>query len=201
MQLTEIAKLLGCELRGGGAVEIIRAAPIESAGEGDITFVANQRYVRFLDGLAASAVILSPDAPEVAVPSLRTADPYGAFAKVVEIFFRPVAMPSGIHPTAQIAASATIGPNAAIGAYAVIGENVRIGADARIAPHVVIYPEVTIGDRFQAHAQVTIRERVRIGCDVVLHSGTVVGSEGFGYVPVDGALRRLPQGGDVVIED
>ena len=64
-----------------------------------------------------------------------------------------------------------------------IGENVRIGADARIAPHVVIYPEVTIGDRFVAHAHVTIRERVRIGSDVILHSGAVIGSEGFGYVP------------------
>lgn len=201
MQLAELAKLLGCELHGDGSVEIVRAAPIESAGAGDITFIANQRYMRFLDGLAAAAVILSPDAPAVAVPSLRTADPYVAFAKAVELFFRPVAMPSGIHPTAQIAAGVSIGPNAAIGAYAVIGENVRIGADARIGPHVVIYPEVSIGERFIAHAQVTIRERVRIGSDVILHSGSVIGSEGFGYIPVDGALRRLPQAGDVVIED
>jgi UDP-3-O-[3-hydroxymyristoyl] glucosamine N-acyltransferase len=201
MQLAELAKLLGCELRGDGSVEISRAAPIEHAGRGDITFVGNQRYARFLAGLAASAVILPPDAPEVPLPSLRAADPYLTFARVVEHFYRPVPMPPGIHPTAQIAASAHVGAGAAIGAYAVIGDDVRIGVDARIAPHVVIYPEVVIGDRFVAHAHVTVRERVRIGSDVVLHGGAVIGSEGFGYVPEQGGIRRLLQAGDVVIED
>jgi UDP-3-O-[3-hydroxymyristoyl] glucosamine N-acyltransferase len=201
MKLSELAKLLNCELRGDGGVEIERVAPIESAQAGDITFVANPRYVRFLADLAASAVILTPDAPAVAVPSLRTADPYVAFSKAVELFHRPVAMPSGVHPTAQVAASAQIGANAAIGAYAVIGDGVRIGTDAQIGPHAVIYPEVTIGDRFLAHAHVTVRERVRIGSDVILHSGVVIGTEGFGYVPADGRLRRLVQAGDVVIED
>jgi UDP-3-O-[3-hydroxymyristoyl] glucosamine N-acyltransferase len=201
MQLAELAKLLGCELRGDGSVDIVRPAPIESAARGDITFVANQRYLRFLQDTAASAIILAPDAPEVALPSLRAADPYLAFAKVVEHFHRPVALPAGIHPTAQIAASARIGANAAIGAYAVIGGDVRIGADARIAPHVVIYPEVVIGDRFVAHAHVTVRERVRIGSGVILHSGTVIGSEGFGFIPEGGGLRRLVQAGDVIIED
>jgi UDP-3-O-[3-hydroxymyristoyl] glucosamine N-acyltransferase len=201
MQLAELAKLLGCELRGDGSVEINRAAPIESAGPGDVTFVANRRYLRFLDGLTASAVILPFDAPAVGVASLRTPDPYLAFARVVEQFYRPLPLPSGIHPTAQIAPTASIGPNAAIGAYSVIGDAVRIGADARIAPHVVIYPEVAIGDRFVAHAHVTVRERVRIGSDVVLHSGSVIGSDGFGYVPTAGGIRRLLQAGDVVIED
>jgi UDP-3-O-[3-hydroxymyristoyl] glucosamine N-acyltransferase len=201
MQLAELAKLLGCELHGDGTVEIERAAPIESAGRGDITFVSNQRYLRFLPDLQASAVILAPEAPAVKVASLRTADPYLAFAKAVEHFYRPVAFPAGIHPTAQIASTASIGPNAAIGAYAVIGENVRIGADARIGPQVVLYPEVVVGDRFLAHAHVTVRERVRIGSDVVLHSGAVIGSDGFGYVPAEGGIRRLLQAGDVVIED
>lgn len=201
MQLAELAEFLGCELQGDGRIEITRAAPIESAGRGDITFVANPRYMRFLPGLAASAVILPLDAPSVSVPSLRTADPYLAFAKAVEHFYRPVPFASGVHPTAQIAPTAQIGPNAAIGAYAVIGDNSRVGADARIAAHVVIYPEVVIGDRFVAHAHVTVRERVRIGSDVVLHSGAVIGSDGFGYVPVEGGIRRLLQAGDVVIED
>ncbi len=201
MRLAKLAALLSCELRGDGDVEITRAAPIESAGAGDVTFVANRRYMRFLDGLAASAVILAPDAPAVGVPSLRTSDPYLAFTKAVELFYRPLPFPPGVHPTAQIAPSARIGEDAAIGAFVVIGEGVRIGVGARIAPHVVIYPEVSIGDRFLAHAHVTVRERVRIGNDVVLHSGAVVGSDGFGYMPVEGGIRRLLQAGDVVIED
>jgi UDP-3-O-[3-hydroxymyristoyl] glucosamine N-acyltransferase len=201
MRLAELAAALACELRGDGGIEITRAAPIESAGPGDITFVANPRYLRFLADLRAAAVILTPDAPDVAMPSLRTVEPYVAFARTVELFYEPVPVPDGIDSTAQIAADAEIGPRASIGAYAVIGPGVRIGADARIAPHVVIYPQVVIGDRFVAHAHVTVRERVRIGSDVVLHSGTVIGSDGFGYVPADGGVRRLLQAGDVVLED
>lgn len=201
MQLAELAGLLGCELRGDGSVEITRAAPIENAGPGDLTFVANRRYMRFLADLRASAVILPVDAPATATPSLRAADPYLAFAKAVEHFYQPVPFPAGIHPTAQIAPDAQIGADAAIGAYAVIGAGVRIGAEARLAPHVVIYPHVVIGDRFLAHAHVTVRERVRIGSDVVLHSGAVIGSDGFGYVPSGDGVRRLLQAGDVVLED
>jgi UDP-3-O-[3-hydroxymyristoyl] glucosamine N-acyltransferase len=119
----------------------------------------------------------------------------------VEHFYQPPPMPAGIDPTARIAASAIIGPGAAIGAYAVIGEAVRIGPDARIGPHVVIYPEVVIGARFLAHARVTVRERVQIGSDVILHSGVVIGSEGFGYLPVGGTIRRIVQAGNVVLED
>jgi len=78
---------------------------------------------------------------------------------------------------------------------------VLIGADARIGAHVVIYPEVSIGDRFVAHAHVTVRERVRIGNDVVLHAGTVIGSDGFGYVADERGIRKITQAGNVVLED
>jgi UDP-3-O-[3-hydroxymyristoyl] glucosamine N-acyltransferase len=201
MRLNDLANLLGCELHGDGGVEIRRVAPIESAGAGDLTFVANPRYLKFLADCRASAVILAPDAPATPLPSLRTPDPYLAFARAVEHFHVPLAWPRGVHPTAQIAASAVIGPEASIGAYAVVGERVRIGTQARIAAHVVVYDDVTIGERFTAHAHATVRERVRIGDDVVLHAGAVIGSDGFGYAPGDGGIRRLLQGGDVVLED
>lgn len=201
MRLSDLAAVLDCALHGDGGVEIRRCAPIESAGDGDLTFVANPRYLKYLADCRAAAVILAPDAPATPLPSLRTADPYMAFARAVEYFHAPLAWPAGVHPTAQIAASASIGPEASIGAYAVIGERVRIGGRARIAAHVVIYDDVTIGDRFTAHAHATVRERVRIGDDVVLHAGAVIGSDGFGYAPADGTIRRLLQGGDVVLED
>lgn len=202
MQLAELAKHLDCELRGRGSTEIMRVAPIETAGPGDLTFVANPRYARYLGATKASAVILPTDAPDVAIPSLRTPEPYLAFAKAIECFYVAPRPEPGVHPTAVIAATATIGPGASVGAYAVVGEGVRIGVEARIGPHVVIYPEVVIGDRFVAYAQVTVRERVRIGSDVILHSGAVVGSDGFGYVPTQtGTVYRLAQAGDVVLED
>ncbi|HSQ01347.1 MAG TPA: UDP-3-O-(3-hydroxymyristoyl)glucosamine N-acyltransferase [Candidatus Dormibacteraeota bacterium] len=201
MRLSDLAALLGCELHGDGGVEITRVAPIESAGAGDLTFVANPRYLRFLADCRASAVILAPDAPATPLPTLRTPDPYMAFSRAVEHFHVPLAWRRGVHPTAQVAASAVIGPEASIGAYAVIGERVRIGTQARIAAHAVIYDDVTIGERFTAHAHATVRERVRIGDDVVLHAGSVIGSDGFGYAPAGGGIRRLLQGGDVVLED
>jgi UDP-3-O-[3-hydroxymyristoyl] glucosamine N-acyltransferase len=188
-------------VHGDGGVEITNVAPIENAGPRDLTFVANPRYLRHLAESRASAVVLPPDAPAVKMASLRTRDAYLAFARAVEHFYRPPPQPQGIHPTAQIAASAEIGPRAAIGPYAVVGEGVRIGADARLGPHVVIYPEVVIGDRFLAHAHAVIRERVRIGADVIVHSGAVIGSDGFGYLPEKGTIRRLLQAGNVILED
>lgn len=202
MKLGDLAKRIGCELRGDGGVEILRAAPIETAGPGDLSFVANPRYARHLKTTRASAVVLSLDAPEVPLPSLRSANPQLAFARAVEHLYTPLEPPPGIHPTAVIAANAVIGPRASIGPYAVIGERVRIGSDARIAAHVVIYPEVVIGDRFTAHAHVTVRERVWIGNDVILHAGAVIGSDGFGYVPAeDGRIHKVLQAGDVRLED
>ncbi len=202
MRLGELAALLGCELQGDGAIEIAGVAPIEHAGPGDLTFVANARYLRYLDTCRAAAVVLSRAAPAMPLASLRSDDPYLAFARAVEHFHVPVAWPQGLHPSAQVAASARLGDDASIGAFAVIGEGVQIGNGARIAPHVVIYPNVAIGDRFTAHAHVTVREGVRIGHDVVLHAGAVIGSDGFGYLPDgSGGIKRLVQAGSVELED
>ena len=202
MRLVELAERLGCELRGDGEVEIAGVAPIESAGPGFLTFVANPRYARHLATTRASAVILPTDAPAIALPTLRAADPYFTFARAIECFFEPLRPPAGIHSTAVVASSARIGVGASIGAYCAIGESVSIGAGAMLWPHVVVYPEVSIGDRFVAHSHVTIRERVRIGNDVILHAGVVLGSDGFGYVlGPSGGAHKIPQSGDVVIED
>jgi len=202
MRLREIADALGCALRGDGEIEIEALAPIESAGPGDLSFIANPRYERYLASARASALILATSAPETSLASLRTDDPYLAFARALRLFHRPPPAPPGIHPTAVVAADASIGENCSIGPHVVIGAGVAIGRDARLAAHVVIYPNVTIGDRFEAHAQVTIREGVVIGSDVILHAGAVIGSDGFGYVPTSaGGIEKLAQLGNVVIED
>lgn len=202
MRLSELAAKLGCELRGNGDLEVDGVAPIEHAGPGDVTFVANVRYARYLATTRATAVILSADAPEVSIASLRCEDPYAAFARAIDLFYQPIEAPPGIHPTALIDPSARIGPGASVGPYAVISAGVRIGCDARIGPHVVLYPEVLVGDRFVAHAHVVVRERVQIGDDVILHAGAVIGSDGFGYVTAgEGEIRKITQAGNVVLED
>jgi len=202
MKLAEIADRLQCELRGNGDVEVHGVKGIDDAGPGELTFVANAKYLTKLVTTKAAAVILAPNAPEVALPSLRAASPYFAFAQALGLFYSSYRPPEGIHPTAVVAPSARIGARASIGPYAVIGEDVEIGEAARILGHVVIYPDVKIGHDFMAHAGVVVREGTRIGDRVTLQSGVVIGGDGFGYVPLpDGSIYKIPQTGIVVLED
>jgi UDP-3-O-[3-hydroxymyristoyl] glucosamine N-acyltransferase len=202
MKLGEIARRLGCTLEGDPEVEIAGLAPIDDAGPGTLTFLANERYRSRLKDTRASAVIVGPDVAVPGAAALRSAEPYLAFVRALDLFFTPYAPPPGIHPTAAIAPSAKLGERIAIGAYAVIGERAAIGDDGRIDAGVVIYPDVTIGDRFVAHARVVVRERVRIGNDVKLQAGAVIGGDGFGYTPDEtGRVRPIPQSGTVVLED
>lgn len=201
MRLDEIARALGCELRGDPATAIVRLWPIDSAGPGDLAFVANPRYLRFLESTGASAVILADSAPEIALPTLRSAAPYRTFAAALRLFYDPPPRHSGVHPTAVVAATATIGADASIGPHVVVEDAVVIGSGATLGPGVTIGYGCVIGDGFKAHARATVREWVRIGNRVTLHAGAVVGSDGFGYVPGDGRLEKLIQAGTVVVGD
>jgi len=202
MKLSDLAQRLGCELPEAGEVEIFGVKGIDEAGVGDLTFVANAKYLAKLSATKAAAVILSADAPPVTLPSLRAANPYLAFAQALELFYPPYVLPEGIHPTAVVSPTARIGSRAAIGPYVVIGDDVIIGPFARLFAHVVIYPKVSIGRAFTAHAGVVVREGTRIGDRVVLQSGVVIGGDGFGYVPLpDGAIYKIPQTGTVIVKD
>jgi len=202
MKLGEIAERLSCELRGDPGTEIHALAPIEEAEPGTLTFVANPRYRRYLQSTCASAVIVGLTEGDVPLPCLRAADPYLAFAQALELFYVPPPLLSGIHPSAVIAASARIGHAAAIGPFCVIGEEVVIGDNARLDAHVVVYPQARIGNACRAYAHVVVRERAVIGDRVTLHSGCVIGGDGFGYVVgADGNARKIMQAGTVIIEN
>jgi UDP-3-O-[3-hydroxymyristoyl] glucosamine N-acyltransferase len=202
MKLSEIARVLGCELRGDGDVEIRGVAPIEDAPPGTLTFLADRRFAAHLDSTRAAAIVLPRDAPATRIPSLHAAHPYVAFVGAVELFHpAPARPPAGVHPSAVVADSAEIGPGASIGAQAVVGERVRIGRDATLHPHVTIYPDVVIGDAFTAHAGAVVRGGARIGDRVIVHAGAVIGSDGFGYLPLPDGNRKIPQVGTVVLED
>jgi len=202
MKLAEIALRLGCELRGDGNIEIAGMNSIEDAQPYEMTFVANKKYLAKLATTKAAAVILAPTDPDITLPSLRTPNPYLAFARVLEWFYPPYTPPVGIHPTAVIAPTARIGASAYIGPYAVIDEHVVIGDHARIFAHVVIYPNVQIGHEFTAHAGAVVREGTKIGDRVILQAGVVIGGDGFGYVPLpDGLAYKIPQTGTVTLAD
>ncbi len=202
MKLKELADALESKLEGDGSVEITGVAGIEQAGPGHLTFVANVKYAPLARSTRASAVLVTPEFPAVSVAMLRTAHPNLRFAQAIDLFYKPPAYLPGIHPTAQIAATAKIGKDAHVGAYAVIMDNVQIGDRAVILPHVVIYPNVVIENDFFAHAHSVVRENSRLGNNVLLQNGVIVGSDGFGFAKdTAGHWRKTTQAGSAVLED
>jgi len=201
MILSELAAQLGCELRGDGAVEIRGVAGIEEAGPGDLTFVANRRYLAQLASTRAAAVVIGPG-HETTLPCLVVENPYLAFAKAVALL-RPATRPApGVDPSARVHPGAVLGPDVHVGALAVVGEGVRLGARTIVHPHVVLYSGVEVGEDCVLHSGVQVRERCRLGSRVVVQNGAVIGADGFGFARDGGGrYHKFPQVGVVVIED
>ena len=201
MKLSQIASTVAARLEGDD-VEITGVAGIEQAGPGQLTFVSNPRYSGAARTTKAAAVIVAEDFPALATPTLRTANPYLAFARALELFYQPPRYAPGIHSTAVIHETARIGPHAHVGAYVVVEENVVIGARCVLLPQVVIYRGARIGDNFFAHAHAVVRESCRVGNNVILQNGAVVGGDGFGFAKDDrGVWHKIVQSGPAVIED
>jgi len=205
LKLRDIADRLQCRLEGDGEVDIVRVASIRSAQPGDLTFVANARYLPEVATTRASAVILGPTrgaAPRAPCAVLHTDDPYSAFARAVSLF-APSAQPAkGVDPLSAVAPDAAIGADVSIGPFVTVGTGATIGARTIVHPNVVIGPGARIGDDCVIHSQASIRERVVLGHRVTLHNGVVVGSDGYGFArQTDGTHLKIPQHGDVVIED
>jgi len=205
LKLRDIADRLQCRLEGDGDVDIVRVAAIHKAGPGDLTFVANARYLPKLATTRASAVILGPSKgapPVVSCAVLHADDPYTAFARVVELFAPGTRPAAGVDPLSAVAADAAIAADASIGPFVTIGAGAAVGARTIVHPNVSIGAGVRIGDDCVIHSQVSVRERVVIGDRVTLHNGVVAGSDGYGFArQKDGTHLKIPQHGDVVIED
>lgn len=203
MKLSEINRRLGTQLENGAPeTEIHSVAGIESAGPGQITFVANSKYAAAARTTKASAVIVAEDFPAIATAMLRSKNPYFDFARALEFFYAPPRYAPEIHPTAVVHESAKIGPGTHIGPYVVIQEDVEIGNNAVLLAHAVVYRGVKIGNNFLAHAHSVVREFCRIGDNVVLQNGVVIGGDGFGFAKdAAGYWHKIVQSGPAIIED
>ena len=202
MKLSEIAARLDCVLNGDGDVEISRVVGIDDADTGHLTFVSNAKYAAKARTTKASAVIVSPDFPEIPAATLRNANPYLAFARAVELFYEAPKPARGADATARVASSAKVGEGASIGAYVVIEDDVHIGKNCTIQPFVHICRGARISDNFKAYAHVTVREFCVIGNNVILQDGAKIGTDGFGYAKKDnGSYYKIVQSGIVVLED
>lgn len=202
MKLADIAEALGCDLSGDGNVEIAGVAGIEDAGPDELTFVSNRKYIRAARSTRAGAVIVEPDFETIAPPTLRTPNPYLAFARAIDLFHSDPA-PSGTRdPTSAIASSARIGEQCSIGPYVVIEQDAVVGDGAVLGPFTFIGRGVRVGTNLRTHSHVSIREHSVVGNNVILQDGVRVGTDGFGYARRDdGSWRKIFQAGVVVIED
>ena len=201
-KLAEIASWIGATIEGDDSIEINGLAKIEEAQSGSLSFIANPKYTKYIDQTAASAVLVDRQFPVSAKTLLRVDDPYYAFLLCARRFYqRAPQVAVGVHPTAVIGEGTTLGQGAAIGAYAVIGRNCRIGDHVTIYPLTFIGDDVRIGEESLIYANVSIREGCRVGCRCIIHSGAVIGADGFGFAFKDGRFHKLPQMGIVVLED
>ncbi len=201
MTLEELSKNLDCELRGSGGTEITSAAPIESAVKGQISFIANPRYLKYLESTSASAVILSVDEKFDRLPSLRDKNPYLLFARVIALLYPDEASTSTIAKSAIVSPSAKVHPSASVGEYCVIEGGAEIGAGTIIDAHCFIGQDVRIGENCRLFPRVTIRERCTLGSEIILQPGVVIGGDGFGYARSEAGYTRLKQIGTVTICD
>ena len=202
LTVAELAQRLGCPFEGDGDVVIRGVSSLESAGEGDLVFLALPKYRLLFEQTKASAAIVSLEEKEGKIPYLRSKIPNLTFLQAIKIFFQPYLPEPGIHPKAVLADSSKLGKDVTVGAYSVVGEDVEIGDGTVIFPHVAVYPYVKIGTDCILHSQVTVREGCTIGNRVILQNGAVIGADGFGYAQKgDGTHIKIPQMGTVILED
>jgi UDP-3-O-[3-hydroxymyristoyl] glucosamine N-acyltransferase len=202
IQLGQLAEFLGATLRGPAEKEITGLATLQEAGPGQVSFLANPQYRKFLATTHAAAVLLKPaDAEGFAGDALLIADPYLAYARISHLFDPKPKAAAGIHPTAVVAEDAFVDAAASVGAYAVIESGARIAAGVTIGAHCFIGARSTIGEGGWLAPRVTLYHDVRIGQRVVIQSGAVLGGEGFGFANEKGVWQKIAQIGGVTIGD
>ena len=198
--LQEIAQLTGGRLSGDPAIEISGANNIAAARQTEITFAVDPH----LDEAAASkagAVLLPDTVHDFPLPAVYVADPRAAFAQLLVLFTPPIVHETGVSEQSYIGKDVTLGQDVTILPFAVVDDHAVIGDRVILYPHTYIGQYASIGADSQIYSNVTVREHCQIGQRVILHSSAVIGADGFGFTTKDGIHTKVPQVGNVVIED
>jgi UDP-3-O-[3-hydroxymyristoyl] glucosamine N-acyltransferase len=200
----QVARLVGGELIGPGAVRLTAVAPLESAGPGELAFVESSRYLPYLARSCAGAVLLPPafrGAPHGPATRIVVPDPRAAVRTVLVALFPPPEPAWGIHPTARLGRGVQWEGRIAVGSHAILETGARLGAHCVIAAHAVIGARARLGDACRVGEHAVIHEEARLGDRVAVHAGARVGGEGFGFVSGAQGTQRLPQVGRCEIDD
>lgn len=201
MKLKDVADLIGAEISGDPGVEITGASGIRDAAPGDITFVSAKKYANEIRNTRASAVILKKEFKDLVANSLIVDNPQYSFALIQRILYVKPKKTVGISDKAIIGKNVNFGDEVNIHPLAFIGDNVSLGSKVTIYPGSHIGEGVTIGDDSVIYPNVSIYGEASVGRRVIIHAGTVIGSDGFGFVKEKGAHHKIPQVGGVIIED
>jgi UDP-3-O-[3-hydroxymyristoyl] glucosamine N-acyltransferase len=201
VRLGELAERLGCRLEGDGDIEIVGVCALEDAGPTDLTFVTEARHLPRLEASRAAAVLLAESSPATRRPALRTSNPYLTLAHALGVFYPPQPGVQGVHPTAVVSADARVHDTASVGPLCVLAPGAEVGAGTILDAQVFLGANVRVGRECRLFPQVTVREGTELGDRVVVHSGTVIGADGFGYARDGVRYIKIPQIGRVVLED
>lgn len=199
-----IAELIGGSVDGDPHVQVSTVSPIESGFEGSLSFLANPKYSEFIVTTKASVVIVKNDFEaqfDVKPTLIRVADPYSCFALLLQKYDEMNRPKPGIHAAAIISESAIIGKNVTISAGAVIEDAAVVGDNAIIGALVVLEKNAKIGKGCKLHAGSKVLHDCVLGDNCTLHAGVTIGSDGFGFAPSDAAYSKIPQVGNVVLEN
>ena len=198
--LQEIAELIGGSLAGDGSIKIGGLSNIKMAREGDLIF-AVPPHLDEAKICAASAVLIPSDTENFPKPAIKVPDPRASFATLLELFTPKIKIPVGISPKAHLGKDVKISDGVTIMPFAVIDDGAEIKSGAIIYPHVYIGQHAIIGEDTVIYSSATIREFCKVGKRCVIHSSAVIGSDGFGFTTANGIHTKVPQVGNVVIED
>lgn len=201
----QIAGILEGEVVGNPSAEVYKLAKIEEGTLGSLTFLSNPKYQNYIYSTEATITIVNKSfEPEqsIATTLIKVEDAYKAFSKLLEYYNQVKLMKSGIEQPSVISENVTYGENLYLGSFCYIGKNVTIGNNVKIYPNSFIGDNVTIGDNCVFFAGVRIYSETEIGNNCTIHSGTIIGSDGFGFAPLeDGTYSKIPQIGNVILED
>ncbi|MBI5592150.1 MAG: UDP-3-O-(3-hydroxymyristoyl)glucosamine N-acyltransferase [Deltaproteobacteria bacterium] len=201
MTLAQIASQVQGQIQGNGRKCITGVAPFETATSSEITFAGSRKFLKRLHETHAGAILVPPDFTEEDDRVIRVKNPQAAFSHVVRIFYPPMPSWSGISPVAHVGQDIKMGTDVAIAPFVVVQNHVTLGDRVTLHPHVVLGDHVSIGNDVEIFPNVTILNGTRIGNRVTIHAGTVIGGDGFGYTPDDGAYHKIPHLGIVQIDD
>lgn len=200
----QIASYLGGTVEGNPEVAVKTFAKIEEGQEGAISFLANPKYAHYLYETLSSVVLVNQDfvlERPVKATLVRVPNAYEAIARLLSLYESMTQKRTGIHPLAYVSETATLGEGVYVGPFAYVGEGVSIGNGTQIYAHVVLEENTTVGDNCTIFPNVSVYKECRIGNGVILHSGCVIGADGFGFAPAADGYEKIPQIGIVTIED